>query len=228
MYKDGIKRVLLTESLSGSTKRYFDREDLRDLFKLSPSDAPCSMLTKFNGSSAMGSSGKPSFLSSHPCVVGVASHDILYNNASANDNSTVDLTSSTTSTATRFTRSPFKSSGQLKSLDDYMDVIGVQNPPNFKPLSGGLNQTRENRMNARAKHGKKELKGFSEATHKNVSAAVEIALSKTDDLITKNELGQAMDILLGLIESEAHLIHGDTKLRVHEHIAHVSSKLGWL
>ena len=227
MYKDGIKRVLLNESLSGSTNRYFDREDLRDLFKLAPSDAPCSMLTKFNGSSAMGSSGKPSFLSSHPCVVGVASHDVLYNNRSGNDNSSVDLTSSA-STTTPFTRSPFKNSEQIKSLEDDTDVIEVYNPPNFKPLSGGLNRTRENRMNAKVRHDNKELKDSSEVTLKNTSAAVDIALTKTDDLITKNEFAKAMDILLGLIEGEAHLIQGDTKLKIHGNIAHVASKLGWL
>ncbi len=84
----------LHSHIGGSTERYFDQAELRELFKLVPHDAPCSILTKLYKQSAMSSLGKPSFLSTHPNIIGVASHYILYNDPSSNDCSTVNLTTS--------------------------------------------------------------------------------------------------------------------------------------
>ena len=84
-----IKRVVL--SSDSSTARYFNQSELADLFKLSPK-GHCSMMSKFHekiDSNGAGSSGKPSFLTKHPSVIGVASHDVLYSNVSID----VDLTS---------------------------------------------------------------------------------------------------------------------------------------
>jgi hypothetical protein len=179
------------------------------------------MLTKFNEQSAIGSSGKPSFLSTHPNVVGVASHDILYSSASSNDCSTVDLTSS--SADTPFSRSPFKSTGQSKS---HVECIQVVDSPMLKPLDRGLDVTRNNTAGDESRRNRKILKGKSK-TQCNERSGVDI-LSGAAVLISANEYAQAMDMLLGLVESKSHLIQGDTKLKVHENISFLAVKLGWL
>lgn len=225
VHKDGIRRVLLTESIGGTTERYFDQAELRDLFKLAPPDAPCSMLTKFNGQSAVGSTGKQSFLTTHSRVVGVASHDLLYNNARGNkESSTVDLTSSTTDTP--FSRQPFMSSAENKA-NNSVDCIQVDESPKCKPLGGGLSRTRQNREDAKAHHNEKALKETAVAAGSKGSMVASV-IRRSEVLISKNEYAHAMDEMLGLLESENHLIQGNVKLKVHENISFLANKLGWL
>lgn len=209
----------MTESIGGSTERYFDQSELRDLFKLAPPNAACSMLTKFHGQSAIGSSGKPSFLSTHPCVIGVASHDVLYSSTVSCDSATVDLTSPETDTP--FSRSPFKNAAQHKPSNNNAEHSMV-------PLGGGLNRTRENRMNAKVRHEQGETQHASKATECDESYSAQCVLDKANDLIAINEYSMAMHILLGLLECQNNVIEGDNKLKVHENISFVAGKLGWL
>jgi len=99
--KDGIRRAVLTSGGS-ATERYFDKNELRRLFHLED-EGVCPMMEKFrdatlssstnsiagdgsnndadgnsNKKKIVGGSGKPSFLASHKCVVGISSHDMLY------------------------------------------------------------------------------------------------------------------------------------------------------
>ena len=79
VHKDGIKRVVLSSD-SAKVFRYFDNSELKELFKLSP-DGVSLTLQKFNekvDNNAAVASEKPSFLTKHPSVIGVASHDVLY------------------------------------------------------------------------------------------------------------------------------------------------------
>jgi hypothetical protein len=229
VHKDGIKRVLLTESAGGSTKRYFDQAELKDLFKLAPADAPCSMLEKF-GQSAMGSSGKISFLNKDPNVVGVASHDRLYSNATGEgntDSSAVDLTSSS---KTPFSREPFKNTVQsTPPIANDVEVIDINEPKTLKPLGSGLNRTRENRENAKARRQDNEQRDATKsAVADKSSSAIDNALSKAHCYMANDKHADAMDVLLGLLENENNAIQGESKLKVHESISFVASKLGWL
>lgn len=89
VHKDGIRRTILTNGGS-ATERYFDKTELRRLFELAPA-GKCAMLEKVqqvekqsfgNGNKGiLGGSGKPSFLESHPSVVGLSSHDLVYTRA---------------------------------------------------------------------------------------------------------------------------------------------------
>jgi DNA excision repair protein ERCC-6 len=224
VHKDGIKRVLLMES-AGATKRYFDKADLSDLFKLAPADAPCSMLEKFHDKE------KQSFLSKDPNVIGVASHDVLYNNAvgdGSNDNNAVDLT--TSSSKTPFSREPFKNSAPITSpsiadapIAD-VEIVEVEEPQNLMPLGRGLNRTRENRVNAKARRND-EVK---ETAKSNESSTVDDALSIATHHMSNNEYANAIDVMLELLENRSNAIQSDAKLKVHENIAFAASKLGWL
>ncbi|KAL3765216.1 hypothetical protein ACHAWO_009293 [Cyclotella atomus] len=223
VHKDGIKRVLLMES-AGATKRYFDKADLSDLFKLAPADAPCSMLEKFHDKE------KQSFLSKDPNVIGVASHDVLYDNAvgnGSNDNNAVDLTSSS---KTPFSREPFKNSAPITSpsIADApianVEIVEVDEPQNLMPLGRGLNRTREHRVNAKARRND-EVK---ETAKSNESSTVDDALSIATHHMSNNEYANAIDVLLELLENRSNAIQSDAKLKVHENIAFAASKLGWL
>lgn len=222
VHKDGIKRVVLSNDSSAA--RYFDHAELKDLFKLAP-EGECSMMEKFNEKSnnnASGSSGKPSFLSKHPLVVGVASHDALYAAVSVD----VDLTSPRSDGETPFSRSPFQKAKTAKrhspttQVEDLtLDTLHIGE--DAKPL-GGHNQTRQNRVDARAKRNEENTSlSLSDGWVYNV-------LSEVDAWILGGNHALAMDRLLDLVENKMNSIKGDEKLDVHEKISQVAQYMGWL
>lgn len=221
IHKDGIKRVIL--SSDSSAARYFDHAELKDLFKLAR-EGECATLEKFKNNlnkNATGSSGKPSFLTKHPSVVGVASHDVLYSAVTVD----VDLTSAAkTSEETPFSLSPFQreaKSAQSNALSDIqledltLDTQQVDTP--LKPL-GGLNKTRQMREDAKKQRAQGNVP-FS---------SIENTLKDVDALLASGENGSAMKILLDLIEENFDSIKGDEKLAVHKKISLVACLLGWL
>jgi hypothetical protein len=223
VHKDGIKRVLLMES-AGATKRYFDKADLSDLFKLAPADAPCSMLEKFNDKE------EQSFLCKDSNVIGVASHDVLYNNAAGDGSKSSTAVDLTSSSKTPFSREPFKNADQNKSPNiAEFETAQLDVPQNLKPLGRGLNRTRENRENAKARRKddvKESIKSFQ--TKEKETSTIEDALNIARDYIANNKYANAMEVLLGLLENRSDEIQSDTKLQIHENIALAASKLGWL
>jgi hypothetical protein len=133
VHKDGIKRVVLSNA--GATARYFDHAELKDLFNLSP-DGVCATLEKFNkklDNNAAESTGKPSFLTKHPMVIGVASHDVLY--------STIEID---VDDETPFSRLPYQKSSMGKSLNTQIDLTLNDSSPegtlDLKPLGKGMKQ----------------------------------------------------------------------------------------
>ena len=69
-----------------ATERHFNKDDLKRLFHLSPK-GECQMLQKVNHCSQdgpRGSSGLRSVLEKHNEVVGVSSHDSVYQNSVVN------------------------------------------------------------------------------------------------------------------------------------------------
>lgn len=220
VHKDGIKKMVLSAK-GAEMERYFDTAELADLFKLSPI-GECSMMEKFNErmhNNAAGSSGKPSFLTKHPQVVGVASHDVLYAGISAVD---VDLTSpQSQSEDTPFSRLPYQKSKKVgkKAQSVPVEDLTLDNTP-MKPL-GGLNKTRQNREEA------KKAKRNQENAMKSQSSVVNI-LSDADAFVADQHHGKAMGVLLDLVEKDFDSMKGDEKLAVHEKISYVALSLGWL
>jgi SNF2 family DNA or RNA helicase len=79
VHKDGIRRAVMT-SMGNDTARYFDKKDLKRLFTLAP-EGECALLAKVQSTdneSGLGSHQKPSFLGSHPGVIGISSYDDIY------------------------------------------------------------------------------------------------------------------------------------------------------
>lgn len=222
VHKDGIKRVVL--SGDRSTARYFDHSELKDLFKLAP-EGKCATLEKFNKKSSnngAGSTGKPSFLTKHPSVVGVASHDALYSNVSVD----VDI-DSPKSEETPFSRSPFqkqKTKVTKKHTPHQIEDLTLETPlPDraLKPL-GGLSKTRQSREDAKAQ------RDLENGVTCQLSSVVENVLRQADALIVNQDYGEAMSVLLDLVERDMDDIKGDEKLAVHKKISYAACLLGWL
>ena len=212
VHKDGIKRVVL--SSDSATARYFDNSELKDLFKLGD-EGVSDTLEKFSmksANSAAGATGKPSFLSKHPLVVGVASHDVLYSSVEdANDE--VQILSSDKAP---FSRKPFQRNDS--QLIHQLQALNVDDT--LTPLGGQKNKTRQIIDNAKARR-------THDSSRIQICSTVEQLLSKADSLIAIQEYGKAMVMLLDLVENETKL-SSDTKLALHTKVSCVASLLGWL
>ena len=220
VHKDGIKRVVLSSD-SSSTARYFDRAELKDLFKLSP-EGECATLEKFRRKSdndAVGASGKRSFLTKHPSVIGVASHDALYAAVSVD----VDLTSPKAGNKSLpFSKEPYQK-GVMTKKDSEIEIEDLTMDTPLKPL-GGLNKTRQKREDAKARRGDKENTTVSTPP----KSLVENILDKVDALIDNQQHGAAMAMLLDVVDNDLGSITGDEKLAVHTKVAQIAGLLGWL
>ncbi len=222
VHKDGIKRVVL--SGDSATARYFDNSELKELFKLSP-DGISLTLEKFNkkiDSNAAGASGKPSFLTKHPSVVGVAGHDLLYSTGEVDNDADLILPKSEVAP---FSRSPFQKA-KIDKKDSQLirqfDHLTIQSPVSgaLKPLGGMNNKTRQNREDAKARRA--QISKTSQPVN-----TIEKVMSKADGLIALQEHGEAMSVLLDLLDEEIDLKRGE-KLVMHTKVSHLASLLGWL
>jgi hypothetical protein len=88
------------------------------------------------------------------------------------------------------------------------------------PLGGQKNKTRQIIDNAKARR-------TQESSRIKVCSTVEQLLTKADSLISIQEYGKSMVILLDLVENETKL-SSDTKLALHTKVSCVASLLGWL
>ena len=214
VHKDGIRRVILgTGGGSRSTERYFEKDELRKLFKLSPR-GECSMLDKFNAKSendGTGASGKKSYLTKHESVVGVASHDVLYSSDALDTDP--------------FSRKPYELKKRAKQVisDGDAKVEDLTTP--YSPRLDAIPLGRGRPVKQAAKKGKREEQSESVPAKEFIVADT---LKNVDTLIASEDLDKAMSLLLDIVENENIVLAQDQKLDVHQRIAQVGSSLGWL
>jgi len=219
VHKDGIRRVILgSGGGSSSTERYFEKDELRKLFKLSPR-GECAMMDKFNAKSdndAKGASGKKSFLTKHSSVVGVASHDVLYSNGAFDTDP--------------FSRKPYqlKKNERRSAVDD--DVNNVVSKGDAKiqdlsvPYSPRFDAIPLGRSNRPKVTKTKEPKESTESQDCTVAAT----LDEADALVADGNLIKSMLLLLDMVENENIVLAQDQKLETHGKIAQIGGSLGWL
>lgn len=212
VHKDGIRRVILgTGGGSSSTERYFQKDELRKLFKLGPR-GESTMLDKFNAKSdndATGASGKKSYLTKHASVVGVASHDVLYS-ADALDTDP-------------FSRKPYelkkKDKNLLSKSDATVEDLTIPYSPRFDAVPLGRGRANKAKVNKTEK---------PQESSESKDCAVAATLDEADELIANGNLDKAMSMLLDVVENENIILPQDQKLATHGKIAQISDSLGWL
>ena len=199
--KDGIRRTLMTNSGS-ATERHFSKEDLKRLFYLSPK-GDCQMLNKIKttvSTGAKGSSGNRSILEKHADVIGVSSHDLMY------QNEIIDLVEPQ---RTPFAGTPFKQKVAVVHLT---------------PRKIAFEQTDRDEIIQSNKHGIESGLGNyrnEEKSHSNERDRPKISddFQKIEKLTKQGEITKSLHILFHLLEFRTNDLHGSDKLRVHKMIA---------
>jgi hypothetical protein len=225
VHKDGIRRVILSSGSSNSstTERYFEKDELRELFKLG-SRGFSSMMDKFNSKTdndATGASGKKSFLTKHTSVVGVASHDVLYSTGALDKDP--------------FSREPYQlkkakgrrsassdENGTIKDDSDSIEDLTIPYSPRADAVPLG------NKSNKAKVTKTKTSEPTSTAESGSNTEEVVATLDEADSLIADQEYDKAMSLLLDMVENENIILAQNHKLDTHGKIAQIGKILGWL
>lgn len=219
VHKDGIRRVVLSGSSTSTTERYFEQDELRELFKLGPR-GESTMLKKFNSkinNDTTGASGKKSFLTKHSSVVGVASHDVLYSTGTLEKDP--------------FSRQPYqlKKAKHRRSDTDVnnenvtnkdhnslIEVLTIPYSPRFDAIPLGRNKSKAAK---------------TEKLHQNASSSsskIVATLDEVNTLTADEHYEKAMALLLDIVEDENIALDQNDKLKTHSKISQIGNILGWL
>jgi hypothetical protein len=216
VHKDGIRRTVMT-STGNSTERYFDKKDLRKLFELAPAGT-CEVLDKIQAKhnhEPMGSSGKPTFLTSHPGVVGVSSHDDIYLSAVNNVPDSGEIAT------------PFGGSSANKPprvLGRAQKVLSKRRI-DFSS-GGGEKENSPDKIIGSTSETAIDVDMAVEQGNRLLEAEIEALLGKADSLREQGNEVEATSILLDLVENET--VKGEQKLLVHQGLAELGRSLGEL
>ena len=220
--KDGIRRTLMT-STGCATERHFSKNDLKELFVLSPK-GECKMLEKINvGSSdkVQGSSGRRSVLEKHDGVLGISSHDMVYTNT------IVDLSrpdqSPFAGTPPKSSRTKLLSSKHLTFEDLARDAMPLQP----STMQHHVLNTQEhclppiivkekNAVTISVEQNAISQKSTTELV-KDHSKPVDDDFNIVESLTKNGKFEESLNVLLRMLESD--LLQGAPKLRVHKMIA---------
>eukprot|EP00593_Proboscia_inermis_P003737 CAMPEP_0171317198 /NCGR_PEP_ID=MMETSP0816-20121228/78873_1 /TAXON_ID=420281 /ORGANISM="Proboscia inermis, Strain CCAP1064/1" /LENGTH=350 /DNA_ID=CAMNT_0011810173 /DNA_START=249 /DNA_END=1301 /DNA_ORIENTATION=- len=232
VHKDGLKHTVLSND-GRTTRRYFDKTELRILFKLSP-EGYCGMLEKINQNidANKGGSGKPSFLGSHPSVVGISSHDDIYNEAVIElDDFSVHEEDQNKTPFASYTKSRTIMS-DVSNLSQMGFLPGSKEQVHMIPLGNGKNKTRQMRELAKEQ---KHIFNFGECGDNDKENIAPIPFSfkrrqtivqNADILVQDGNLEGAAGLLLDLVDTNN--LKADEKLKIHTKIAIITRRLGWI
>ena len=212
------RRVILgTGGGSSSTERYFEKNELRKLFKLGDR-GECGMLDKFNAKSdndATGASGKKSYLTKHSSVVGVASHDVLYSTGALDKDP--------------FSRKPYqlKKKDKHSVVEDGENVVAKKSDAKVEDLTVSYSPRFDAIPLGRSNKPKVKKTEEQQESTESEDCIVAATLDKADTLIADGNLDKAMSLLLDMVDENIVLAQ-DQKLATHGKIAMIGKTLGWL
>ena len=227
--KDGIRRTVMTKS-GCATERHFSVKDLRRLFELMPVGV-CEMLDKVQSnvkSDAKGSSGKRSVLEAHEMVVGVTSHDLVYNT------SVIDI-SEGENHHSKTMESPFAGTTGKKvwsrrissdARNDALPGFSGNRNNNPKPPSAFKNTKLVNEKGSFQTKEVRETSNGSESDMNSKNGNFLDVMKNVDYLTKNNKMEESLLILFNLLMNPSLL--KSEKMMIHQKIASRVSYLGWI
>jgi hypothetical protein len=249
VHKDGIRRAVVT-SMGASLSRYFDKHDLKKIFKLNPA-GECEFLDRL-GQRGRGDSGRSELL--HRGVVGTSCHDVLYTEETidldaedgpqSQTDSQVNPFSSPTKGAAHFT---LHTPTQLESRGNTKKVLGKaqrallkgtgeegKKEPSFRMLGDKTNTVAksQNQYESNTVAKSQNQYGTGESMHsrsKGEYETIEECFKEADRLSSTGRREDAMEILMNAMDK----FYDDglekrQKMLLHGRISSIAYELRWL
>ena len=218
VYKDSIRRTVVTSS-GNLTARFFDRQELTQLFKLAPA-WECEVLQKLGVVQSTVRSGP---LLSHPGVVGVSSHDNIFDNGMEAACQKEDGPFVGTPAKKLLGRSQRALLGIAcaTKASNLKSILTISEGKENRPINVDDNSSVDDNTNV----------GNSNAiidiyTSSHVENAELFLLKERELMIDRNDDLETLCLLLDMLETKS--LMGVDKINMHKQIANLSHNLGWL
>lgn len=231
MHKDGIRRAVVT-NMGSSLARYFDRHDLKQIFKLNQV-GQCDFLDRLGEKGR--TRGSDVF---HKGVLGISSHDALYT-----ENVGVSREQNGCQAEASSQENPFSSPSKAISLTSH-EVSGSNATKGGRQVLGKsqrvLNKggmTKENVLIPLRKLGEKtnivpssDVKSQRKETSTNEGMKYDIkeVFIRADRFIADGRLEYAMEILMDAMDNLYGDLEMSLKMQLHERMSSIAYELRWL
>jgi superfamily II DNA/RNA helicase len=204
IFKDGINRVV-TNISGNSTERYFDQNDLKKLFHLSPK-GKCEFLEKLQKKGRLGninSSKHSNFFERQEGVIGLSRHDAVYQDVNRDENS-VSMTPFSGST-------PYKVIGKARKAllgesSEWDEAVNYKSGRIHKGIAASIE------------------KPISDANFLNKFEISKVRINEMKDSGRKNE---ALSLLLDILDDQEK-VNKEQRIWMHREIATIGYSLGLL
>ncbi|CAJ1954584.1 unnamed protein product [Cylindrotheca closterium] len=246
VHKDGIRRAVMT-SMGSATTRYFDRKELRKLFKLGAVGV-CEFLDRLKQRGiAEADDMKASIMITHQAIVEVSSHDKVYLSDTIVTISDDETTESRHNNPFSAAKAPPPSASTTKHYFDTADpspiVLGrsqralLKGSNNKKSMdkqtkADGRTSTTEKeneRKTINAKLSSKKGEDFKEVSLKAGERPTSSnMIQEADRLCRGGNKVDAMKILMDLLDEKSVEVEKVDKIAIHKRIARVANELEWL
>ena len=218
VYKDSIRRTVVTSS-GNLTARFFDRQELSQLFKLAPA-WECEVLQKLGVVHSTVRSGP---LLSHPGVVGISSHDNIFENGMEVAIQKEDGPFVGTPAKKFLGRSQRALQGTAIAIKDahLICTFSISDDKENLPIDIDDDSSVDGNTG-----GGKSNAIIDMSVPSDVENTAPSKLEETQIMINQNDDLGAMSLLLDMLETKSLL--GMDKIKLHKQIANLSHNLEWL
>jgi hypothetical protein len=225
IFKDGINRFV-TSNKGLETERYFDKNELSKLFNLAPA-GKCELLEKLYEKGRIGdvsASLQKSFFDEHPGVIGLSSHDAVYQEKVVNEENEAPFGGSSAATPN------FKVLGKAqRALDKkarenkrpFQSRENIQNESEVVDLSSPVRLSRTIDLSSPAQIFSPPRK---RASLPNFGSVEKVVVMLRDE----GRHQEALNSLIELLDMPKESLTNDQRLWTHNQVADVSSCLGWI
>jgi hypothetical protein len=235
VHKDGIRRAVMT-SAGSATTRYFDKDGLKKLFTLGPK-GNCEFLERLKERGlASAADMSKSTIGSHLDIIGVSSHDVLYDS-----NALITITDN----AVRDDRNenPFSIAYQAPPPTHYEKSQAASTTTRKSTNAMGRSQRALLREGRKAKPKTTKNVEVEKGNHRPNSASAHreikkveqkninifiATMNRVDTLVNVGDRVSGMEVLMNLLEDKFGQLKKDEKAAVHQRIASIAHDLNWL
>ena len=224
VHKDGIRLAVVTNKGSSLT-RYFDKHDLRQLFKLNP-PGQCDFLNRL-GHAHSGTGGNQFF---HRGVIGISSHDILY---SEDVSSVADKVEGPPEPQENPFSSPTKPHFTIHESSEKEQSKNVKTMgKSQRILTRDSAATKPSPIALKSLCDKTNTKGFGERNGiqdaKDNRNDITQVFKTVDILFSQGRRIDAMEILMDALENHYDGIDKQNKVQLHGRISSIAHEMQWL
>eukprot|EP00980_Cylindrotheca_fusiformis_P018597 scaffold6162_cov154-Cylindrotheca_fusiformis.AAC.7 len=232
VHKDGIRRAVMT-SMGSATTRYFDKGELRKLFILGPRGR-CDFLDLLRQRGlATDENMNESRMVAHPAIIGVSSHDNVYNSTmtvTVSDDNKCDSPFGTPCTPpppSQYEKSE-NAGAKHKTLGRSQRVLFKDGNARNRTPNKGIERSPDN-----TKRESPQIENISEVPNLKTSKTANVkdfaeAVCLADKFCKEDQKARGMEVLMDLLEGKLLKLDNEEKVQVHERIASVATKLQWL